>query len=40
MPEPLDRNTCDHDWHREPYSGPVLLYTCRKCGDEYERDVS
>lgn len=40
MPEPADRTACDHDYAREPYSGPVLVYTCRKCGDEYERDVS
>lgn len=31
---------CDHDYQREPYAGLVVTYVCRKCGDEYDHDVS
>jgi hypothetical protein len=35
-----DTKSCDHDYEREPYGGTTLQYTCSKCGDSYERDVS
>jgi len=40
MPEPAERNTCDHDYQVTQWGFPCVTYTCRKCGDEYERDVS
>jgi hypothetical protein len=31
---------CDHDYHRAGTIGMCIIYECRKCGDEYEKDVS
>jgi hypothetical protein len=28
------------DYQREPYAGCIIEYTCPRCGDSYERDVS
>lgn len=31
---------CDHDYEKVGTIGLCIVYECRKCGDEYEKDVS
>jgi len=32
---------CDHEWRRAgSMGGAIVFYECRKCGGEYEKDVS
>ena len=31
---------CAHDWKRAGRIGLCIVYECRLCGEEYERDVS
>jgi hypothetical protein len=39
-PNPDPNNSCKHDYRRVGYGGGCVLYECRNCGDEYDRDVS
>lgn len=34
-----DQPPCEHEY-AEQYYGLIIEYTCRKCGDTYERDIS
>lgn len=34
------RETCAHDWERAGFGNLCAYYECRKCGEEFEKDVS